>query len=65
MDVQSSKRSPAYEDGADAARRTGRYAAPDADVRCPFETETPESDDWWRGFNDVKAAQARHSSPTG
>jgi hypothetical protein len=47
----------AYVLGFQAARREGPYADPDADVRCPYVTETKESDDWQRGFDDASRAQ--------
>lgn len=43
--------SAAYKEGAEAVRQ------PDADKRCPYETETPEALDWWRGFEDTMKAE--------
>lgn len=44
------------EEGFHAAQRTGPYAAEDADVRCPYVTETPDEEAWLRGFEDGKKA---------
>ncbi len=50
-------RSEAYVDGFQAARREGRYAQVKADVRCPFETDSPEAHEWQRGYDDASRAQ--------
>lgn len=46
-----------YEEGARAA------LDPDADKRCPYVTETPEAEEWWRGFNDAKRADNETEHP--
>ena len=53
----NSPNTEAYVLGFQAARREGPYAGPDADVRCPYETETTEANDWQRGFDDASRAQ--------
>jgi hypothetical protein len=50
-------RTEAYVHGFQAARREGPYAHESADVRCPYEKDTPEYRDWRRGFEDASRAQ--------
>jgi len=44
----SEKMDKPYEEGAAAARD------PDADQRCPYVTETPEADEWQRGYDEAR-----------
>lgn len=57
------RKSRIYQDGAGPARRTGKYADPDADIRCPHVTETPEAEEWQSGFDDTKRAMESMKSP--
>jgi hypothetical protein len=51
------QKNEAYVDGFQAARREGPYAKPDADLSCPYSSDTQDAKDWQRGFADATRAQ--------
>jgi len=42
----------AYQDGLDAAYRSGRYEGVNETPDCPYPRDTREGDLWWDGFGD-------------
>lgn len=48
--TESKQELSSYQDGLDAAYRSGRYKNEIDTPECPFLIDTPDSSSWWEGF---------------